>query len=565
MGTHMQYPKTAVLILTAAFAVTTATGAEKVDLSAIHRIKAEAFDNSKVMEHMFYLTDVNGPRLTGSPGYEKAANWVVKRMKEIGADNSHLEKWGPFGRGWSYEKFSMHLLEPAYSPIAGFPLAWSQGTNGPVTSEPIIAQLTAQSSEEDKAKFKGKLKGKMILLDAPREVRLHLKADASRYTDGELAEQAMSQDPGVIGTGGFNMANLPNNIQTMIRAAGGAPGGRGGGFNREAVAERRRKFHQWLIDEGVAAIITNGYNGDGGTVFASSAGGREEKDPNPPPYVAITPEHYNRIYRLVDKKIPVKLELEIKASTDVAPTDSWNVVAEIPGGSKKDEVVIIGAHLDSWHGGTGATDNAAGSSVMMEAIRILKTLNLKMDRTVRMVLWSGEEEGLLGSKAYVKEHFADTATMKPTAEHAKVSAYYNLDNGSGKIRGVYLQGNDMMRPVFEDYLKPFHDLGAKTLSIRNTGGTDHLSFNEVGIPGFQFIQDPLDYSTHTHHSNFDVYDEIQRSDMMQASAIIASFVYMTANRDEAMPRKPMPKPVPANGGRGGRPDGAPSATPPTGN
>ena len=564
----MQYPKLLALTTTVALAVTSAAAAEKVDLAAIHRIKAEAYENSKVMDHMFYLTDVNGPRLTGSPGYEKAANWVVKQMKEIGAENSHLEKWGPFGKGWTFDRFSMHLIEPAYAPIAGFPMAWSQGTNGPVTSEPVIAILTAQSSEEDKAKFKGKLKGKMILIDALREVRLHLKADGSRYTEAELAEQATSQDPSAVAPGGFNIASLPNNIQTMIRAAGG--GGRGGpggpGFNRDAMAERRRKFHQWLIDEGVAAVISNGYSGDGGTVFASSAGGREEKDPNPPPYVAITPEHYNRIYRLVDKKIPVKVELDVRAKTEDTPKDSWNVVAEIPGGSKKDELVIIGAHLDSWHGGTGATDNAAGSAVMMEVIRVLKTLNLKMDRTVRMVLWSGEEEGLLGSKAYVKEHFADTTTMKPTAEHAKVSAYYNLDNGSGKIRGVYLQGNDMIRPVFEEYLKPFHDMGAKTLSIRNTSGTDHLSFNEVGIPGFQFIQDPLEYSTRTHHSNFDVYDEIQRGDMMQATAIIASFVYLTANRDEAMPCKPMPKPVPAGGGRrGGRPDGAASATPPTGN
>ena len=530
----------------AGLAATTAMiAADTVDLSVVHKIKQEAFENSQVMDHMFYLTDVNGPRLTGSPGYEKAANWVVRKMKDIGAENAHLEKWGPFGKGWTYDRFAMHMIEPAYSPIAGYPMAWSQGTNGATTAEPMIAVLTAQSTDEDKAKFKGKMKGKMILLDAPRDVRLHLTADGRRYNDGDLAEQAMSLDTSPVAPGGFPTAGAPAAAQ-RARAAGGAP------FNRELIAERRRKFLQFLIDEGVAAIITNGYKGDGGTVFASSAGGREEKDVLPPPYIAITPEHYNRIYRLVEKKIPVKLELEVKAQQIEDKKDSWNVIAEIPGGRKKDEIVMIGAHLDSWHGGTGATDNAAGSSVMIEVMRILKTLNLKMDRTVRLALWSGEEQGLLGSKAYAKEHFADPATMKPTTEHSRIAGYYNLDNGSGKIRGIYLQGNDMARPVFEEYLKPFADLGAKTITIRNTGGTDHLSFNEVGLPGFQFIQDPLEYSSRNHHSNYDVYDYIQKGDLMQASAIIASFVYNTANRDEMLPRKPLPKPVRP---RGQQPEG----------
>ncbi len=525
-------------------AITTAFSAEKVDLTTVHRIKSEAFENSQVMDHMFYLTDVNGPRLTGSPGYEKAANWVVKKMKDMGTENAHLEKWGPFGKGWTFDRFSMHMLEPSYTPIAGFPLAWSAATQGVFTGEPIAAVLSATSTDEERAKFKGKLKGKMVLLDLPRDVKLHVTADGRRYTADELAEQAISTDPAMLGAGGFG-ARRPG------AAAGGAP------FNREMIAERRRKFHQWLLDEGVAAVITNGYNGDGGTVFASSAGGREDKDVIPPPYVAITPEHYNRIYRLVDKKIPVKLELDIQAKVLDQTKESFNVIAEIPGGKKKDEIVMIGAHLDSWHGGTGATDNAAGSAVMIEVMRILKALDLKMDRTVRLALWSGEEQGLLGSAAYVKEHFADTATMKPTSEHPKLAAYYNLDNGSGKVRGIYLQGNDMARPVFEEYLKPFADLGAKTITIRNTGGTDHLSFNAVGLPGFQFIQDPLEYNTRNHHSNYDVYDYIQKSDLMQASAVIASFVYHTANREELLPRKPMPKPVKPRGQPEGKKD-APS-------
>jgi len=231
------------------------------------------------------------------------------------------------------------------------------------------------------------------------------------------------------------------------------------------------------------------------------------------------------------------------------PADSFNVLADIPGGAKKGELVMLGAHLDSWHGGTGATDNASGSAVVMEAVRILKTLGFKMDRTVRMALWSAEEQGLLGSRAYVKEHFADRETMQLKAEHSRLSAYFNFDNGSGKIRGIYLQNNDMVRPIFEAWLKPFHDLGATTVAIRNTTGTDHLSFDAVGLPGFQFIQDPLEYHTRTHHSNMDLTDNTSRSDLMQGAAIMAAFVYHAATRPEMLPRKPLPKPQPAGAQR----------------
>ncbi len=241
----------------------------------------------------------------------------------------------------------------------------------------------------------------------------------------------------------------------------------------------------------------------------------------------------------------MKLQFNIRNELYEDNLDSVNVVAEIPGTRKKDEIVMLGAHLDSWHGGTGATDNAAGSAVVMEAVRILKSLNLTMDRTVRMALWSGEEEGLLGSRAYVKEHFADRETMKLAAEHSKLAGYFNYDNGTGKIRGIYLQGNDMARPIFEAWLQPLHDLGASVVSIRNTGGTDHQSFDAVGLPGFQFIQDPIEYETRTHHSNMDLYDHIQPGDLMQASAIMASFVYNAAMREEMLPRKPLPKPQPA--------------------
>jgi hypothetical protein len=321
----------------------------------------------------------------------------------------------------------------------------------------------------------------------------------------------------------------------------------------QEIRQFRTKVNKFLHDQQPAVVVQTGYTGDGGTVFASSGGSREKKEPAPPPTVALTPEHYNRICRLIEHKIPVKVEFNIQAQFIDSPEESVNVVAEIEGAARKDEIVMLGAHLDSWHGGTGATDNAAGSAVAIEAMRILKSLNKPMDRTVRMALWSGEEEGLLGSKAYVKEHFADPEVMKPTSEHAKVSGYFNYDNGTGKIRGIYLQGNDMVRPIFQSWLEPFRDLGASAVSIRNTGGTDHLSFDAVGIPGFQFIQDPVEYATRTHHSNMDVYDRIQRGDLMQASAIMASFVYNTATRPEMLPRKPLPKPQPRRNRDGSRP------------
>ncbi len=483
---------------------------EPVDLGIVHRIRDEAFERSQVMEHLFYLTDVNGPRVTGSPGYRKAAEWAVRRASGYGLENARLEKWGPFGRGWNFTRFQAHLLEPAYAPLIGFPLAWTEGTNGLLSGDLTLAPI---KTVEDFAKFKGKLKGRIALLDAVRETPVAMTAAGRRHDDASLA--ALEQAP----------------------APGAAPPGPTAAAGRRFRAQRAK----FLKEEGALAAITNGTAGDGGTVFATSGGSHDPKNPLPPPFVVLTPEHYNRLARLLDHKIPVKIEFEVKAEVDEGGKDSWNVVAEIPGTRKKEEIVILGAHLDSWQGGTGATDNAAGSSVMIEAMRILKALDKPMDRTVRLILWSGEEQGLLGSKAYVKEHFADPAEMKLTSEHARVAAYFNVDNGSGKIRGVYLQGNDMTRPIFEAWLKPFHDLGAKTLSIRNTGGTDHLSFDAVGIPGFQFIQDPLEYQSRTHHSNMDVYDHVSKADLMQASAVVAGFAYHAATREQMLPRKPLPK------------------------
>jgi carboxypeptidase Q len=505
---------------------------EPMDLSVIHRIKAEAFENSKVMDHEFYLSDVYGPRLTNSPGFKAAGDFVVKRLTEYGLTNVHEESWGPFGRSWNYTHYSGHMVAPQYQPLIGFPLAWTPGTPGVVQAEAIYAPIV---TDADLEKFKGKLKGKIVLTMTPKAVAMVLEPLGKRLTDADLEARSHAPDPSRLA----NPFGPPNGPPPQTPE------------EREKATEFRKKVRQFLKDEGAVVVLQYGYNGDGGTVFASDGGSRELKDPIPAPTVAVTPEHYNRIVRLLQHGIPVKLEFDIKAGFIDSPADSFNVIGEIEGGRKKDEIVMLGAHLDSWHGGTGATDNATGSSVAIEAVRILKALDLKMDRTVRIALWSGEEEGLLGSQAYVKQHFADRETMQPKPEYYKLDAYFNDDTGTGRFRGISVMGNDQVAPIFEEWLKPFHDLGATSvtgttgLTARKPGGTDHTSFDYVGLPGFGFMQDPMEYGTRTHHSNMDVYDRVQPGDLMQCSAIMAAFVYQTATRDQMIPRIPMPKPIPA--------------------
>ncbi len=500
------------------------TAEEKVDLLAIHRIKTEAFENSKVMDHAFYLTDVYGPRLTNSPNFQKAAEWAAGQFKEWGLEDVKLETWGPFGRTWNYTRFSANLLEPSFAPLIGVPLAWSSATKGVVAGEPVYCPI---KSEQDLDKYKGKLSGRIVLVDPLRELQMISAAPAKRLSDTDLATTAQAPDPGA-------RPEYPS-----IRDGNGNP------MTYAEYQKFRAKVRDFLVAEGAAVAVFNPTRGDGGgTVFGQSAGDRDPKTPLAVPSVALTPEHYNRIVRLLEKKLPVKVEFDLESSVADTPADSINVIAEIPGGKKKDEIVMLGAHLDSWQGATGATDNATGVAIVMEAVRILKALNLPLDRTVRVALWSAEEQGLLGSKAYVKAHFADPEVMKPSPEHAKISCYLNYDNGGGKIRGIYLQSNDMARPIFEAWLAPFHDLGAATVSIRNTGSTDHVSFDKVGIPGFQFIQEPLEYGSRSHHSNMDVYDRLQKGDLMESAAIMASMIYDAANRPELLPRKPLPKPEP---------------------
>jgi len=525
-----------------------AAGPEKIDLGILHRIRSEAFGaNSQVMDTAFYLTDVHGPRLTGSPGAKAAGEWAVKKLGEWGLSNVKLENWGPFGRGWSCTHFSAEMKEPEFQPLIGYAQPWSPGTDGPVSGQAILAVIAGPADLEN---FKGKLRGKIVLTATPHRSEMVVDPYAHRLTDAELADAATAPDP----TFG-NPAALPLGFMrpgAAVAAAAGR-GGRGGPGAGRGGAGRgfRTQLNQFWKDEGALLILSPGNGVDGGAVMGGAAGSQNPDEPLPPPSVLITNEHYNRIARLLDKNIPVTLAFDIAAKF-TEPADSFNVIAELPGADPNAGMVMVGGHIDSWTGGTGATDNAAGAAVSMEVLRILKSLNVKLPRTVRLGLWTGEEQGLLGSRAYVKEHFADPADMKLKSEHAKLAGYYNLDNGGGRIRGVYIQDNDEIRPIFAAWTEPMKDLGATTLTIRNTGSTDHMAFDAVGLPGFQFIQDPLEYGTRTHHSNMDVFDRLQAGDLEQASAVMAWFVYNTAIRPDPLPRKPLPK-ARGTAGRGGAP------------
>lgn len=484
---------------------------EPIDYNAIYTIKDIGFNHSQIMDIMSYLTDVYGPRLTNSPNMRAAAQWTEDEMKQWGIANVHTEPW-KFGRGWSNERFSAMMITPRPYILIAYPLAWTPGTNGAVTAPAVLALI---QNEQDMDKYRGQLKGKFVLTQVPPEDPAHFDAQGHRYTDAELADIATEPVPGARNEDRFARFRAMRALQQKVQA--------------------------FLVAEHAAGWI-QASRGDDGTVYVQSGGSYEPGAPATLPSVAMASECYGRIYRLLEKKIPVTLRINDENKFYDDDLNSFNIIGEIPGTDKADEVVMMGGHFDSWHAGTGATDNGAGSAVMLEALRILKASGLKMRRTVRIGLWTGEEEGLLGSRAYVNEHFGDPKTMQLKPEQAKLDAYYNIDNGSGKIRGVYLQGNEAVAHIFRQWMRPFNDLGMTTLSIRNTGGTDHLSYNAVGIPGFQFIQDPIEYETRTHHSNMDVYERIQEPDMKQMAVIVASFVYLTANRDEMMPRKPLPPP-----------------------
>ena len=505
---------------------------EKIDYDAIMRFKDEGFGpSSRVMEFASWIVDVYGPRLTNSPQYKAAGNYVVKQMTEMGFANVKLEPWGPFGRGWSNEYTSVRVVAPYAATLTAYSKAWAPGTSGPLKGEAVLATL---DKEEDFAKVKGTLRGKFVLLQPAAEVKPLFEAPGRRYSDSDL-DKLTKESPT---RGGFRGGRPP-------RAGQPNPFG-----NMAAQMELRKKRTAFLVAEGVAGILSPSScaRGDSGSVCVSAVspgeGSRDPKEPTPLVQIVLASEHYGRIVRTLEKKLPVTIEADVKSTFHDADQNTFNVVAELPGGDKADEVVLLGAHLDSWHSGTGATDNGASCAVMMEALRILKATGVTPRRTIRMGLWGGEEQGLLGSRAYVKEHLADRETMTLKPEHAKLAAYFNMDNGGGAFRGIYMQNNDAAALVVAAWMEPFHALGMTTLSPQPTGGTDHQSFDAVGLPAFQFIQDPLEYSTRTHHTNQDVYERLIPDDLKQNAVIIASFAYHAAMRDEKLPRKPLPKPSP---------------------
>ena len=492
---------------------------EKVDLEMVNKIRKEGLENSKVMEIAMYLTDVSGPRLTASPGYMRAATWAKNKLSEWGLSNANLEPWGEFGKGWEQTKCYVAMTAPYYVPLIAMPRAWTGSTPGKKELKGEVVLIKAKDSME-LLKYAGTLKDKIVMTWSAAKLSPSFEPDGRRFADTSLEKMAAAE---------------------MRQPQQG--GGRNQGGNNASQFMSQRRMNEMINKEKPALVLTMSANGNDGTIFVSS-GGQYQKDAEAAPAsVVLSSDDYLRVQRLIESGVPVILEAEVRTKFYTDDLKGYNVIAEIPGTDPalKDELVMLGGHLDSWHSATGATDNAAGCAVMMEAIRILKATGFKPRRTIRIALWSGEEQGLHGSRNYVKNHFADPAKMIPTADHGKVSAYYNLDNGTGKIRGVYLQGNKDAGPVFSKWLEPFKDLGAGTITINNTGGTDHLAFDAIGIPGFQFIQDQIEYNTRTHHTNMDTYDHLVADDLKQAAIIVASFVYNTSQREQKIPRKPMPQ------------------------
>ena len=500
---------------------------EAVDAAEIAKIRDEAFNHSQVMDTAGYLTDVIGPRLTGSPNIKRGQEYAVKRLTDWGISNAHLESWGPFGRGWTLEGFAANMTAPMFSPLIAYPKAWSPGTAGAIRGEVVFLDI---SNESDLEKYKGKLKGKIVLISPVRTVLPNFQPQAPRSSDEELLKLAN--------------ATAPEEQRRFEMSP-----------QQRASAELNYKKWQLVYSE-EAAVILEAAGGDAGTVYVTSAiipspidvpydKRPHSWDLNKPvviPQVAVAAEHYNRIIRLLAKGVPVQLEINITSRFYDEDPMSYNIVAEIPGTDLKNEIVMIGGCFDSWHAGTGATDNASGAAVAMEVLRIIKSLGLQPRRTIRIGLWSGEEQGRFGSKAYVAQHLA----IKPDSTHPNIvtkpeynnfSVYFNLDYGAGKLRGIYMQGNEAVRPVFRSWLAPLQDLGASTLTIQNIGSADHMSFDEVGLPGFQFIRDFMEFNTRTAHTNMDLYDHLSPEDLKQSSAVAASLIYAAAMRNEKMPRK----------------------------
>jgi hypothetical protein len=539
-----------VVLLAAAFAaVPGAQLAEKIDYSAIGQIRDEGLNRSQAMETLFWLTDRYGPRVTGTPAMDEAGAWAMKKMTEWGLANVHREEF-EFGRGWTIVRFSAHMIAPQIQPLIGLPKTWSTGTDGPVSADVV---RTTIATEADFARYKGQLKGKIVLPQPSRAVRM-LEGPFIVRMDGGLEKEALTTPiPAQRGRGGRGGRGGGGAAAPGAPAAEETPGDQpaGGGRGNQQFNARLQQFYK---DEGVVAVLDRGSDADtsnmgsnlsvnqqrpdGGTIFPGTVNRTAAAGV---PQITLAVEHYNRMVRLLEHNVPVRVELDVKVQFH-ENAKGFNVVGDIPGTDFAGEVVMLGAHFDSHSFATGATDNATGSTAMLEALRIIKTLGLKPRRTIRVALWGGEEQGLLGSRAYVLAHFGDPQTMTLKPEHAKLSAYFNLDNGTGKIRGIWMQSNLAARPIFEQWIAPLQDLGVTILGPRSVASTDHVAFDNVGLPAFQFVQDRLEYNSRTHHSNMDIYDRVQRDDLIQQATVAAVFAYNAAMRDEKLPRKALPKP-----------------------
>ncbi len=533
-------PAAALAVLVAVSIPAAAAPPENVDLEMVTRIRDEAFNRSKAFETLSRLCDGIGPRVTGSPSYRRAAEWAKAELEKAGLSNVRIESFAPFGRGWVLEAASVRMLSPATAILPALPKAWTPGTDGPRKGKAVLAKL---EKPEDLDAWKGKLEGRILLLGDAPETKASDKPDVSRYDDKAL-DEIWRYEPG-----GGRFLRTPAERERLVKQRA-----------------FRKKLDAFLVAEKVAAVLEPS-RGDYGTIWVQGGGSWKADESVPPPTLVLGAEAYGRVARILERKEEVELEVDVKARfTDEDPLAASNVLAEIPGTDKalKDQVVMIGAHLDSWQGGTGAADNGVGAATAIEVMRILKALNVAPRRTIRVALWGGEEQGLLGSRAWVSKELASRPettdpkerdvpeflrtpagplTFKPA--WAKFAGYFNVDNGAGKIRGVYAQDNAAAEPVFEAWLAPFRDLGATTVTMKRTGGTDHQSFDAVGLPGFQFIQDRLDYGTRVHHSNMDVVERVPKPDLMQIAAIWASFAYHAAQRDQMLPRRPLPPEPPA--------------------
>jgi hypothetical protein len=517
-------------ILLAAGLVAAQSQRETYDSTAVARIREEGLNRSQVMLYLGALSDIYGPRLSGSPGYFTAAEWARRELETMGLQNARLEAWGPWGRGWSLKGYSAMVIGRQNFPLISYPKAWSPAL---AEGEAELIYLNAQT-DSAVLSYSGKVKGKFVLLSDPRAIEPPFEADASRAADSTL----------------LKLANSDGQRRSWRR------------FDRNPEMMRRqmaayRKL-QLCFDEGARAVLTSSQR-DGGIIDVAAVSYPQHPDsfrssgprvyhlnaPRMIPQIVVGAEHYNRLVRMLQKGEKPRLSVEIDAVFNKADS-GYNILAEIPGTDLKEEIVLIGGHFDSWHGGTGAADNASGCAVAMEAMRILKSLGLKPRRTIRIALWDGEEHGFLGSRGYITRHLAmreggagdrgGKVILKPEGE--KFSVYFNMDNGCGKFRGIYLQNNEACLPIFRAWLKPFNDLGASTVTLANTGGTDHQAFDGVGLPGFQFIQDELDYDSRVHHSNMDLYERCPEEDLRQAAVIMTAFAYNAAMRDEKIPRKP---------------------------